>query len=92
MTDYLIILRAVAKKAVQRDIVKNIMDKLKWMPPNVNIIQNKSGKGQERNTNQINEQKRNNKMVDLKANISLITLNANSLNISVENTEMIRMD
>lgn len=70
MTDYLIILRAVAKNAVQRDIVKNIMDKLKWMPQNVNIIQNKSGKGQEKSTNQIKEQKRNNKMVDLKANIT----------------------
>lgn len=77
---------------MQREIVRNIIDKLKWIPKNVYITQKKSVKGKQSNKKTDKWTKRNNKVLDLNANISLITLIANGLNTSIENTNMVRMD
>lgn len=81
---YFVISRATKMKTIQRNILKNIINKSKWNTKNY------SSNTQEENNRETgmrireNKHETNNKMADLCSKISTMTWNVDSLNIQTE--------
>lgn len=76
--------RSTTENAIQRDTLKNTIDKSKWHSNKCLSSPQEVRKRKQRNEKQRSQTVNRNKMADLSPNISIITFNINHLNMPIK--------